>query len=114
MAVQHSELEWLLMHYRVRHYDCCQALLLEKEEEGKKYSNAMMHLNVSEAGEFLLSSETDVSAYRIAVWQKDMEEQVVQFVTCDEENLESAKDCCLVLHPMNNDVGNKIGARLWD
>jgi hypothetical protein len=55
-----------------------------------------------------------VSAYRIAVWQKDMEEQVVQFVTCDEENLESAKDCCLVLHPMNNDVGNKIGARLWD
>jgi hypothetical protein len=61
----------------------------------------MMHLNVSEAGKFLLSSETDVSAYRIAVWQKDMEEQVVQFVTCDEENLESAKDCCLVATTSN-------------
>lgn len=38
----------------------------------------MMHLNVSEAGEDL-SSETGVSAYRIAVWWKDMEERVVQF-----------------------------------
>jgi hypothetical protein len=30
-----------------------------------------------------------------------MEEQVVQFVTCDEENLESAKDCCLVATTSN-------------
>ena len=64
----------------------------EDKDEEKRYSNAMMRLNISEADEEL-SSETGVSAYRIAVWRKEMEERVIQFVARDEENLESAKDC---------------------
>lgn len=115
LAVRHSELEWLLMHYRVRHDDRYQAFLEEEgdedKDEEKRYSNAMMRLNISEADEEL-SSESGASAYRIAVWRKEMEERVIQFVARDEENLESAKVC--LVRRMNNNLGNEIGARLWD
>lgn len=104
----HSKHEWLLMYYRVRHRDRVQRVFVEENLE--RYSNSMTAVEVSD-DDHILVEDSELSAFKIAVCRKDVEETVMQALSRDSGVVSYQRNRIISIL---EEQERGIEERLWD
>lgn len=104
----HPTEEWLLMHYRIRHWDRHQLFL---NRDTQTHNNAMMAVSIAKEDRNL-ADETGIDATVIAFLRKDLEESVIMMVERDDTGLEHRRK--MFVPHMDETHGYNIGSRLWE